>query len=358
MEVQSDRRDRDGDSFGVEKNAREPVDHALTLSASGNRLDAAARNGPGRAAIFGIEKCPIVPKRSAGSQACATPASQTTESKMSASSPHAGSVPTMSTTSRVALVTGASQGIGRVVATALGAAGFRVAAAARSVDQLHELEAEMGALAVPLDVTDPQAVTDAVARVESELGPIDLLVNNAGISGGSGTSWEIDHDEWWKVIEVNVLGPFLCSRAVMPAMVERGAGRIVNVSSNAAFFEIDEEFAGVISSAYMASKAALIRFTEALAVEARPAGVCAFAISPGTVKTDMTAATFGDQWDDPDLWSPPELAADLIVFIASGALDALSGRYIHAATDDWRVLAERGAEILERDLLALRLRSA
>jgi len=72
----------------------------------------------------------------------------------------------------------------------------------------------------------------------------------------------------------------------------------------------------------------------------------------------MTATIFGDQWDDPDLWSPPELAAELIVFIASGALDALSGRYIHAATDDWRVLAERSAEILEHDLHALRLRSA
>lgn len=264
----------------------------------------------------------------------------------------------MSTASRVALVTGASQGIGRVVATALGASGFRVAAAARSLDELQELEAQTGAVAVHLDVTDPRAVTAAVARVESEVGPIDLLVNNAGISGRSGTSWEVDHDEWWKVIEVNVLGPFLCSRAVMPAMVKRGAGRIVNVSSNAAFFPIDEDFAGVVSSAYMASKAALIRFTEALAAEARPTGVCAFAISPGTVKTDMTAATFGDKWDDPDLWSPPELAAELIGFIASGALDALSGRYIHAAADDWRGLAESSAEILQHDLHALRLRSA
>jgi len=170
----------------------------------------------------------------------------------------------MSTTNRVALVTGASQGIGRVVTTALGAAGFRVAAAARSVDQLHELEAQTGALAVPLDVTDPLAVTAAVARVESELGPIDLLVNNAGISGESGTSWEVDPDEWWKVIEVNVLGPFLCSRAVMPAMVKRGAGRIVNVSSNAAFFQLNDEFAGVMSSAYGArspSRPALSRPT-------------------------------------------------------------------------------------------------
>jgi 3-oxoacyl-[acyl-carrier protein] reductase len=264
----------------------------------------------------------------------------------------------MSAASRVALVTGASQGIGRVVASALAASGFSVAAAARSTDQLNELEAQTGVLAVPLDVTDPRAVSDAVARVESELGPIDLLVNNAGISGRSGDSWELGYEEWWKVIEVNVLGSFLCSRAVMPGMVARGAGRIVNVSSNAAFFPIDDDFAGVINSAYMASKAAVIRFTEALAAEARPTGVRVFAISPGTVKTDMTAATFNDKWGDSDFWSPPELAADLIGFISSGALDALSGRYIHAAADDWRALAGRGREILEHDLHTLRLRSA
>ncbi len=264
----------------------------------------------------------------------------------------------MSAAGRVALITGASQGIGRVVASELAASGFRVAAAARSIDRLHELEVQTGALAVPLDVTDPHGVADAVARVESELGPIDLLVNNAGLSGRSGTSWEVGHEEWWKVFEVNVLGSFLCSRAVMPGMVARGAGRIVNVSSNAAFFPVADDFAGVVSSAYMASKAAIVRFTEALAAEARPAGVRVFAISPGTVKTDMTATTFRDRWDDPDLWSPPELAAELIGFIASGALDALSGRYVHAATDDWRALADRSAEVLAHDSLALRLRPA
>jgi NAD(P)-dependent dehydrogenase (short-subunit alcohol dehydrogenase family) len=264
----------------------------------------------------------------------------------------------MSAATRVALVTGASQGIGRVVASHLAASGFAVAAAARSVEQLQELQRQTGALPVPLDVIDPAAVGEAVARVEAELGPIDLLVNNAGVSGRSGRSWEVDDAEWWRVIEVNLRGPFLCSRAVLPGMVTRSAGRIVNVSSNAAFFRVDDDFAGVISSAYMASKAALVRFTEALAAEARPSGVQAFAISPGTVKTDMTAATFADQWDDDDFWSRPESTAELIEFIASGALDRLSGRYIHATGDDWRALGTRDEEILEQDMLALRLRSA
>ena len=111
----------------------------------------------------------------------------------------------------------------------------------------------------------------------------------------------------------------------------------------------------MLSSAYMASKAALIRYTEALAGEARSAGVTAFAISTGMVKTDMTAAVFADIWDEADAWSPPELTADLIEFLESGALDALSGRYIHARNDDWSGMADRIPEILERDLHALRV---
>jgi hypothetical protein len=81
-------------------------------------------------------------------------------------------------------------------------------------------------------------------------------------------------------------------------------------------------------------------------------------VSPGTVKTEMTAMPFADRWDDPEFWSPPEAAAELIAFIGSGALAALSGRYIHAAADDGRAFADRGDAIVERDLLAMRLRSA
>jgi NAD(P)-dependent dehydrogenase (short-subunit alcohol dehydrogenase family) len=95
----------------------------------------------------------------------------------------------------------------------------------------------------------------------------------------------------------------------------------------------------MINSAYMASKAAINRFTEALAAEARSHGVSVFAVSPGTVKTNMIRVAFADDWDDPDLWSPPELAAGLIACIGSGALDDFSGKYIHAANDDWRAMA-------------------
>ena len=262
----------------------------------------------------------------------------------------------MSSEGRVAVVTGASHGIGRVVAASLAASGYRVAAAARTTSQLDELAGETGCLPVELDVTDAGSVGRAIDHVESELGPIDLLVNNAGVAGAPGVSWAHEPADWWRVFEVNVLGLFLCSRAVLPAMTSRGSGRIVNVSSNAAFFEVDDAFAGTISSAYMASKAGVIRLTEALAAEARPSGVHVFAISPGTVKTEMTAEIFADEWDDPDLWTPPERTAELVAFIESGALDSLSGRYIHARTDDWQALADRSGEIRANDLHALRLR--
>jgi 3-oxoacyl-[acyl-carrier protein] reductase len=264
----------------------------------------------------------------------------------------------MPSLSRVALVTGASQGIGRVVAQHLAAKGYQVAAAARSTHLLQELSAETGALSIELDVTSADAVAEAIARVESELGPIDLLVNNAGFAGEGGASWEHLPTDWWRVFEVNVLGTFLCCRAVVPGMVSRRSGRIVNVASGAAFFPIDDDFDAVINSAYLASKAAVVRFSEALAAETRTTGVTVLSISPGTVKTAMTTQRFADLLDDEDVWSPPELAAELIEFIGSGALDQLSGRYIRAAVDDWRALGDHVPEIIENDLHSLRLRTA
>jgi NAD(P)-dependent dehydrogenase (short-subunit alcohol dehydrogenase family) len=88
-----------------------------------------------------------------------------------------------------------------------------------------------------------------------------------------------------------------------------------------------------------ASKAAINRFTEALAAETRRHGVCVFSISPGTVKTNMTRVAFADDWNDPELWSPPELSAELVACIGSGALDDCTGRHIRAAVDDWRAMA-------------------
>lgn len=257
--------------------------------------------------------------------------------------------------SRVAFVTGASRGIGRAVVAQLCGLGYRAAAAARSGELLAEVAAETGALAVPLDVTDADAVEEALALAEERLGPVDLLVANAAVAGDPRPSWEQDPEDWWRVFEVNVLGAYHCARAAARRMLDRGAGRIVTVASGAAYFPPGDDFPP-ISSAYMASKAALMRFTEALATETRPHGVTVFPISPGMVKSDMTAGLFDAIWDDPEIWSPPELAAELIAFLDTGALDRLSGRYIHAADDDWRSLAGHIDDVLVADRHVLRLR--
>jgi 3-oxoacyl-[acyl-carrier protein] reductase len=258
----------------------------------------------------------------------------------------------------LAVVTGASRGIGRVVAERLAATGFTVVAVGRSAELLREVAAASGAVPLVLDVSDAAAVAEAWALIESTYGVPTLLVNNAGVAGPSGMSWELEPTAWWSVFETNVLGTYLVTRAALPSMLERGSGRIVNVSSNAAFFPIGDDNDGVINSAYMASKAAVIRFTEAVAGETAARGVQVFATSPGTVKTDMTVEIFAEDWDDPELWSPPELTADFVEYVTTGALDALSGRYLHAARDDWRALGVSSMDVLANDTHALRVRTS
>jgi 3-oxoacyl-[acyl-carrier protein] reductase len=247
---------------------------------------------------------------------------------------------------QVALVTGGGRGIGAGIAREHAGAGMKVAVAARSGDQVAETAEAIGGLALTLDVTDADKVAEAVGRVERELGPIDLLVANAGVAVWEERAWEVDPDEWWRVLEVNVLGVHLCCRAVIPGMIERGGGRIVITGSGASYLP------GSTTTAYSASKAAVGRYGETLARQLEPFGVPVFVISPGLVRTEMTEGAFGD--DAP--WTPPECAPRLVRSLASGKLDRLSGRYIHAEHDDPEELAGRLDEVLEQDLNAIRLR--
>ncbi len=247
---------------------------------------------------------------------------------------------------RVALVTGGGRGIGANVARALAQAGMRVAVGARSLDQVEAVAGEIGGLALELDVTSPESVDGAVARTEAELGPIVLLVANAGISGPAGAF--PDPDDWWRTFDVNVRGVYLCNRAVAARMFEHGGGRIVNVASGSAYLPA----AGGGSTAYGASKAAVHRFSELLASELAPRGVFVFSISPGLVRTSMTEGRVPDNAP----WTPPECAPALVLALASGELDELAGRYLHAEHDPPEALRTRIAEIRERDLNAIRLR--
>lgn len=209
---------------------------------------------------------------------------------------------------RLAVVTGASRGIGRALTERLTGAGQTVAALARSQGDLDDLAAKTGAKPYVVDVADPDAVRDVFGRIETELGVPDLLVNNAALGGVVARSWEEPEQDWWTVMEVNVRGTYLCCRAVVPSMIANGGGRIVNVSSGAATFPLGLTGEHVKSSAYMASKAAINRFSEVLAAEVYDAGLRVFAISPGMIKTDMTAAMFQEIWDSPEEWTPVRLS--------------------------------------------------
>jgi NAD(P)-dependent dehydrogenase (short-subunit alcohol dehydrogenase family) len=268
--------------------------------------------------------------------------------------------------SQVALVTGGGRGLGRATAEALAAAGADVAVLARSADELAgtitNIEAREGkGLALSVDVTDRAAVEQAVATVENTLGPIDLLVNNAGVVEPVGAFWELDPDVWWRVLEVNLRGPVLCGRAVLPGMIARGRGRIINVTSGAGAAPIPG------ATAYCSSKAALIRLTDTLAAETEPHGVRVFAVNPGVVRTRMTEWLMDDPasrawvpWVkavfDEDRDTPIERMAQLVVFLASGRVDALSGRLLNARAE-LDVLARDAEAIRSEDRYVMRLRT-
>jgi NAD(P)-dependent dehydrogenase (short-subunit alcohol dehydrogenase family) len=276
---------------------------------------------------------------------------------------------------QVALVTGAGRGIGKAIALALSAAGASVAATARSPDEIAATAAEITArtggraLAVRADVSDRQDVERMAAQVERELGPVDLLVNNAGTAGNPGPMATADPDEWWHTMEVNVRGPLYCSHAVLPGMLARTRGRIVNVSSHAGFG------AWPMMSSYAVSKVALFRLTESLAVETRDQGVQIFSVIPNVARTAMaeeeltcgepSVEQFFQQVFDAGTDSPPERAAELVVFLASGQADMLSGRYMSAVKDlaglplvqaDVQEMVAAAEDIVERDLYVVRPR--
>lgn len=241
---------------------------------------------------------------------------------------------------RVALVTGGGRGIGASVARALAGDGWSVVVGARSLEEVQAVAAEIGGRALELDVTSPESVERAVA----EAGPVELLVANAGIGNQDGPTWELDPAAWWRTFEVNVLGVHRCCSAVIPGMLERGAGRIVITGSGASYLP------GAANTSYTSSKAAVGRYAETLNNEL--AGrIPVFLFSPGMVRTAMTAS-----FPDDAPWTPPELAPELVRKLATGRYDALAGRYLHAEHDDIDDLLARIDELRANDLNAIRIR--
>jgi NAD(P)-dependent dehydrogenase (short-subunit alcohol dehydrogenase family) len=261
----------------------------------------------------------------------------------------------------VALVTGASRGIGRATSIALGGANFTVACVAHSRDDLDEtcrLVTELGttALSIVADVTDAGSVHDAVLEIEERAGAISLLVNNAGTLRAIGPLWEIDAADWWNDVRTSLGGTFNCCREIVPGMVERGEGRIVNLTSYAAVRPAP------YLSGYAAAKAGVDSLTEALAASLAEHGVKVFAVAPGFTESEMTLRLL----ESPEgrSWLPdagrgqrvlPERSAELIAWLASGAGDALNGLLLHVL-DDRDELIRRIDEVRRDDLYTPRLR--
>jgi NAD(P)-dependent dehydrogenase (short-subunit alcohol dehydrogenase family) len=266
---------------------------------------------------------------------------------------------------QTAIVTGGGRGLGRVMAQALARAGAAVAIVARSTDQIAETarlinEAGGHAIAVQADVTSISATQKMFQEVEKQIGPIDILVNNAGHAGVPGPIWEVEADDWWLTFEVNVRGAFLCAKAVLPGMIQRQHGKIINVASQAGTLTIP------YATPYCSSKAALIRFTDCLAADTREHGIAVFAIHPGTVRTDMSMYLMeseeGKKWlawyktiFDNHQDEPIERAGELVVLLASGRANTLSGRMLYAS-DDLPTLIQEAVRIQQDDLYTLRLR--
>ena len=268
---------------------------------------------------------------------------------------------------KTALITGAGRGIGQAIALAYAREGARLSLGARSVSELEEtadecrkLDAEV--LITPTDVTDVSQVEGLIAATVERYSTIDILVNNAGIAGPVGVLQDNDLDAWINTVQINLIGVYLCCRAVVPVMKRQNAGRIVNLSGAGA------ANAWANMSAYCSSKAAVVRLTEVLALELADTKITVNALGPGSVHTRMwdemtedAAKAGADLIHEVGLrvtsggGASIDRCADLAVWLAGSAADGLSGRIISAFNDDFESLTPRIPEIMASDLYTMRV---
>ena len=228
---------------------------------------------------------------------------------------------------RVAIVTGAARGIGAAVARQLAIDGFRVAVADVNLDAAQAAAGEIGerAVAVRLDVTDPESWRAAVDEVTQRLGPITALVNNAGIAGRSAPAWELSIEEWQQVIAIDLSGVFYGCRTVLPGMMEAGYGRIVNIAS------IAGKEGNPNASPYSAAKAGVIGLTKSLAKEGATKGVLVNAVTPAVIATPILEQVSQAHIDYMTSRIPmgrvgqPEEVANLVSFLCSDRISFSTG---------------------------------
>jgi NAD(P)-dependent dehydrogenase (short-subunit alcohol dehydrogenase family) len=248
---------------------------------------------------------------------------------------------------KVAVVTGGGRGLGAATAVAMAEAGADVAVTARTQSEIQETVQQVcavgrQALAVPADVVDGSSVRAFVQQVLDELGRVDVLVNNAGVLSPVGDAWTVATGDWAYNIQVNLTGVFFMTHAVLPHMIERGSGRIINVTTGAAR-RVTRGW-----SAYGASKAGLEHFTRIVAAELQGTGVTLNAAAPGVVDTEMQAKIRGfdaDQFPDVEhfraykregVLRDPSEAAQIYLWLAHPATRYVNGEILHIDDPDVR----------------------
>jgi NAD(P)-dependent dehydrogenase (short-subunit alcohol dehydrogenase family) len=265
----------------------------------------------------------------------------------------------------IAIVTGAGRGIGREIALMQAREGAKVALLSRTAAEIDIVAAEIAeqggiARAYPVDIVDLAAVGAVVAAVEAELGSVGLVTNNAAVFTAIGPIWEVDPAAWWRDIEVTVCGSFNVCRAVLPKMIARHRGRIINLTGGGTAGSFPQ------GSGYATGKAGILRFTESVSDTLAGTGVRMFAMDPGLVKTAMTNYQLNSKagrtylpdvagWFEKGINVPPTLAARLTVEIAVGRFDKLAGRMLMAARGDLDLAPEAIDEIVASDLRSLRV---
>jgi 3-oxoacyl-[acyl-carrier protein] reductase len=239
---------------------------------------------------------------------------------------------------QTAFITGAGRGIGKAIAEAFAAEGAAIAAAARTqtqLDMLCEQISAVGGKALPvvMDIESEESIKNAISKTRNELGPIDILVNNAAIMA-LGSICDMSTQTWDDIMNTNVRGVFLTCREVVPQMMERRSGRIINIGSMAGRRGYPEQ------SAYCASKHALAGFSKVLAIETQKYGIRVHVISPGGVLTGLSTnlrADRGEPEDSPD-WMTAEEVAKAAVYLCTQDAAAFTDELVlrRYASEPWR----------------------
>lgn len=267
---------------------------------------------------------------------------------------------------KICIITGGGRGIGKAIATAFAKEGANLVLASRTRSELAATKKEItdssGRIveAVPTDVSQPREVEKLVSHTLTRLGTVDVLVNCAGIYGPIGLVTDSDSQKWLQAVQINLFGTFLCIKAVLPEMMKKKRGKIINLSGGGAVSPFPR------FSAYSASKAAVVRLTETLAEEVREYNIDINAIAPGGVNTrlldEVLAAgeAAGRDFLQKSLkqkeegGTPPEKSAELVVFLASSQSDGLTGRLLSAVWDNWQDIPKRLKKIMSSDIYTMR----